>query len=760
MKLSQETGSRPTAVALIALSLIVCTTLAYRNSLKVPFVLDDASAIVFNRSIATPVHWISVLLASDAGTASGRPLLNLSFALNRMVGRNSVLGYHVINLTIHLWCGLLLFGIVRRALSLNDSDDISAQRSQWIAATCALIWLLHPLETESVTYISERAESMMGLFYLLTLYSFIRAQSGDRTNLSYLKPDRRWLTISVFCCFLGMATKEVMVTAPIIVLFFDRAFISHSLSSALRKRGVYYTFLASSWVLLGALLTFDRLATRTVGFGFGVTAWSYLVTEAKALGIYGSLLVWPHPLIFDYGRECLVGNTITILPQLGIIAGIFIIVGCSWKRYPRATFVIASAFILLAPTSSIIPIAAQPIAESRMYLPSAAVIILLVSWLIHNYPRFGLIAAITVAFVMLCVTDQRNKVYGTSISIWADTVNKNPSSSRAQDNYGVALSKDPDRRIEAVWHFETALKIRPDFPEAERDLAVALSGIPGRADEAIAHFEKAIELRPSFPEAHNGLGVELGRIPGHSLGAIAHLSSALQIRPDYAEAHNNLAVELAKIPGQTSEAVYHYKEAISIQPDYAEAHNNLGVELASIPGRIDEGLEEIRRAIAIDPNYANARRNLAEVLATIPGQRDAAIAEFDRALVLAPDNVEANYGIGKLFLLSDERRRDGFNKIMRASELDPNRVDIHITLANYLVNTPGGLSASKKQYEYALRLQPNLPEGHNGLGVVLAKMGDIDGAIEEIEMSIRLRPSYQDAIDNLAALVRAKNRSR
>jgi protein O-mannosyl-transferase len=730
--------------AWVAAILISAAALAYGNSLRCPFLMDDASAIRDNRSLSLPLRWSHVFLALDAGTASGRPLLNLSFALNRMTSGPSVLGYHLVNLFIHVCSGLVLFGLVRRTLQLGRLADRVGHISTEVAGATALLWLLHPVQTEAVTYISERAESMMGLFYLLTLYAFVRA-TGARSRAP-------WLLLSVVSCLCGTATKEVMITAPLMVLLFDRAFVSDSLRSALVTRGRYYLGLASSWVLLAVLLSFNHLERRTVGLGLGVSAFDALATGAKALGIYARLAVWPSPLIFDYGREAVVGSLRTVWPQAAFVVGALAAALALWRRNPALGFLATSFFILLAPTSSVVPIVPQPIAESRMYLPLAPALLMVAVAAIRFGKRMGLGVLIFAAIGLGLLTCARNSTYASALSLWGDSVAHHPSSSRAQDNYAVELARMPGMRPAALAHFEEAIRIRPDFAEAHRDLAVELSKIPGRRDEAIAHYTRALELRPGFAEAETGLGVELGKEPGKAGEAREHLQRAVQLDAASAEAHNALAAALAKRPEGADSAIAHYQEAIRLDPDYAEAHNNLGVELATLPGRTDEALEQFREAIRIEPGYVNAQSNLAKVLARTPGRQADAVEAFNELLRIDPGSVDAHYGLGRLLLATGDRRAQGLDFVSRAAELDPRRVDIQIALANALVALPGRLAEAKTHYEAALALTPDLPEGHNGLGVVDAQTGEIDKAIEEFKRSLALRPGYREAQDNLRAM--------
>jgi hypothetical protein len=244
---------------------------------------------------------------------------------------------------------------------------MAKRRCHW-PRVAALLWTLHPLQTEAVTYISQRAESLMGLFYLLTLYGFIRSVTAESRNC--------WLILSVAACFGGMATKQVMVTAPVLVLLYDRAFISGSFRSALANRRWYYASLAATWLWLGFLM--HRSVSRGGRRGFQEeVGWpTYALTELRVVTDYLKLAFWPHPLVFDYGTEILATDPLAVAPYALILAAILVGVVIAWRRSPMAGFLGAWFFLILAPTSTVVPIAEQPMAESRMYLPLAAVVVL------------------------------------------------------------------------------------------------------------------------------------------------------------------------------------------------------------------------------------------------------------------------------------------------------------------------------------------------------------------------------------------------
>jgi hypothetical protein len=213
-------------------SIVLAAVVVYGNSLSGSFVFDDVPSIAANPTIRALWPLTGPLSPPVAGgvTVGGRPLLNLSFALNYALGGMAVGGYHAINLVLHALAGLVLFGLARRTLLQAGLGVRFAKDSTSLATALALLWTVHPLQTESVTYTVQRAEALCGLLYLLTLYAFVR---GTTTSAN------PWLWLSVATCFLGMASKEVMVSAPLMVLLYDRTFVAGSWGEAWRRRWRY-----------------------------------------------------------------------------------------------------------------------------------------------------------------------------------------------------------------------------------------------------------------------------------------------------------------------------------------------------------------------------------------------------------------------------------------------------------------------------------------------------------------------------------------
>ncbi|HEY8995225.1 MAG TPA: hypothetical protein VIM71_11225, partial [Lacunisphaera sp.] len=246
------------------LSLVV--GLVYANSFTGPFVFDDLPAIADNPSIRR-LRPLGAVLAPDLDggvTVSGRPLVNFSLAVNYALGGKGVASYHATNLLIHMLAGLVLLGVVRRTLR-RSSSVVLRENAGSVGGFTALLWLLHPLQTESVTYIVQRAEALMGLCYLLSLYGFIRATEATRPG--------RWFALSVMACLLGMACKEVMVSAPLMILLYDRTFVAGTFRAAWQHRWRYYLALAATWLVLAWLVAGTTGRGGTAGFGTTVGSW-------------------------------------------------------------------------------------------------------------------------------------------------------------------------------------------------------------------------------------------------------------------------------------------------------------------------------------------------------------------------------------------------------------------------------------------------------------------------------------------------------
>jgi protein O-mannosyl-transferase len=541
--------------AFIPVLIIAAGLWAYHNSFRGPFILDDVRSIAENPHIHHLWSLREAMFVSPHMAVQGRPVESVTLAMNYALDGLNVRGYHVFNLAVHVLSALVLFGILRRTLTpaLHRSAATLSTAATWLAAAITLIWEVHPLQTESVTYIVQRSELLMGLFLLLTLYCTLR---GSQSSWPWV-----WYLAAVVSCALGMGSKEVMVAAPLIVLLYDRVFLAASFRQLWRRRMGLYVGLAGTWVLLAALV--GRTVHPATRFDIqGLTPWDYLMTEAGVIVHYLRLCFWPHPLVIDYGDW-----PIALSLKDAIVPGVAVLglLGATvWAlRYrPWAGFIGAWFFLILGPTSSVLPSAGEVAAERRMYLPLAAVVTLTAVSASALGKRLlakregavlGCVGSAAVVAVFGLLTIHRNEDYRSALAIWQDTVDKRPDNARAQIGLGNVLFQAGSVR-EAIGHYEQALRIRPDFAEAHNNLGFALFQA-GKVREAIGEYELALRLKPDMADAHYNMGnvlLEAGRVRE----AIDQYERTLRIRPDFADAGNNLAWLLAtRAPAQGGDAV-------------------------------------------------------------------------------------------------------------------------------------------------------------------------------------------------------------
>ncbi len=678
-------GHRATTLAfwLIALA----ATLAYAPSFSAPFIFDDLNSIPDNPSIRALWPLGSVLNPphADGATVGGRPFLNLTLALNYAISGTAVWSYHVANLFIHIGAGLALFGVLRRALRLVPA--IGA-RTETVALFSALLWTLHPLQTESVTYVVQRAESLCGLLYLLTLYAFLRATAAERP--------RGWLVVSVVVCLLGVATKEVAVTAPLLVLLLDRALVAGTFRAALRARGFYYAGLAATWLVLGALVASTAGRGGTAGLGMDVTPWGYLWSQPLALTRYLGLTLWPFPLVLDHGGTLAFSGAAQAAACALLVVGLGAATVFALVRAPRLGLIGAWFFVVLAPSSSVVPLL-DTMFEHRMYLALAAPLMLLVlgaSAVLGAWARPALIAlAVAVGLVSL----PRNLTYRSDVALWKDNVAHTPANPRAHFQLaGVLLAKG--QAVDSVPHYQRAIELKPDYVEARHNLGsallragrvmdgiVALEGALrlhptadthfllatalaqiGRIDDALAQYDAALRLQPGYVEALNNRG-NLRLQKGAAAAALADYETAVRTDPSQVDAHLNAAVALLELH-RPAEAIAHCEAAIRLRPDYGTAHWKFGDTLLEL-NRPAPAVDRYREAVRLDPSLLYAHANLGRALAATGRLPDALVA-YERALQLAPDWAQARHHYA-LALEASGRDRDAAVQNAAALRLQP-----------------------------------------------------------------------------------------
>jgi tetratricopeptide (TPR) repeat protein len=717
---------------LLGLVLALAAFAVYANSLDAPFLYDDGPSLVENSTLTS----LRDALFPPGGsiTVSGRPVLNFSFALNRALGGASPRSYHVGNILIHVLAGLALFGVMRRGLLLSAFGRRLTEA--WCTAVgfaTALLWALHPLQTESVTYLVQRAESLMGLFYLLTLYCFLRSVASPRPA--------RWQFAAVAACLLGMATKENMVSAPLVVLLLDRALAAGNFRDAWRRRRGLYLGLAATWLLLAALvLKTGGNRGGSAGFDVGVPATSYWLTQFPALLRYLALTFWPQPLVFDYGTF-LIGHFSTVIgPAVVVVALVVATCVALWRR-PLIGAIGFCFFAVLAPTS-IVPGTTQMIVEHRMYLPLAAVLALVVPALCELRTRGAVLVCGAVALGLGLLTARRNLDYRTDLAIWWDTIAKRPDNATAHCSFGRALDLR-GRTAEAIIEYRIALRWRPNYLEALTNLGDALTE-SGHPAEALSYLQAAVRLGPTHAYAQLNLGVALDHL-GRVDEALACYRRALELKPQLAATHNALGNVMLR-QHDTRAALAEFETALRLDPDYAGAHYNIAIALAQL-GRTADAEAHFARGLALRPDDASARVLWANTLLEL-GRGTDAIAQYEAVLQLQPDYFDARYNLGNA-LAAAHRFADAAAQYAAALHVQPDSAPAHNNLANALTMLERDADAIP-HYEASLRARPDDANAHNNLGLALARLGRIPEAASQFEAAVRLAPNFDQARENLA----------
>ena len=614
-KTQPATARPPRSVLLAALLLAAVALVTYWNGLHTPFVWDDDAAIVTNQSI----HQITTSLDPPIETpVSGRPIVSLSLAANYAFDGVETAGYHVVNLAVLVACALLLFGIVRRTLRRHGGFGGSAP-IDGIALACALVWMAHPLLSETIDYTTQRTESMMGLFFLLTLYAAIRARAAKSSSRAILSGSPRWTAIAIASCAAGMATKESMVTAPVAVVLYDLVFEFDSPGDALAARKILYAGLAATWVELGAIMW--RWPRSTVGLTT-VSPWVYLLNQAQMIARYLWLSIWPRSLVVDYGLPQPL-NLGAVLPQATLVVALVAATVVALVRWPAFGFLGAMFFLTLAPTSSVVPILSEVGAERRMYLPLAALVVLVVVSVARMFDgpanrlrqgygesrrseakaeaghyirvagymrgRWRVSAAIVAVVVAALAvrTVYRNGEYATPISLWESVISRRP-----QGRARFALANE---LMTAGRHDEATAQLRlavADYPDARAGLGTELL-VQGQLEEGIRVLETFVQANPSAPNRGPARGL---LAKGHQ--AIAERALSQQNAP--------LAVDEAR-------------KSVQLDGTNADAHNILGAALAST-GDLAGAIPEFQAAVRINPQHPSAVNNLTRAMAMANGR--------------------------------------------------------------------------------------------------------------------------------------------
>ena len=673
--------------------LVLAIFAAYQPVWSAGFIWDDDGRITANPCIVGPLGLTEIWTTSAADLC---PLVYTSFWVEHALWGLAPLPYHLVNVLLHGACAVLLWRVLR-LLEIPGA---------WLGAA---LWALHPVQVETVAWVTEMKNTQSGFFYLLTTLFFIKSLKGEASARNY--------ALTLVCGVLALASKSSTVVLPIVL-----GLCAWWVEGRWHWRNFVRLAPLAVFAVAPALLTLWTQTLLEQAPGDAQYARRFperLATAGDAVWFYLGKLIWPHPLIFIYPRWQVDGASwISYLPLLGVI-GLFVVLWLKRGTWGRPYFFALAYFVgALLPVLGLIDgyfWRFSLVGDHFQYLASMGPLALAGAGLVRlgdfAFPkRLWLQASLTSVLLLTLgiMSWQRAWVYQTRETLWTDTVAQNPTSWMARNNLGNVLS-DKGRIDDALVQFLAALELKPNYTEARNNLGNALLQT-GQVDEAMAQLNQVLAINPAYAEANNNLGnalLQLGRVDE----AVVHYQKALEANPTLPEAHNNLGNAYLRL-GRLDMASQQYVMALELNPNYAQAHNNLGTALTRA-GRIDDAIEQYSQALRLDPNNASTHDNLGGVLAQ-KGRIDEAIEQYRQGLALGPDDAATHDHLGTALLQK------------------------------------GQWDAAIAEYQKALDLKPDLAEAHNNLGSALAQKGQLAQAVVQFEAALKIRPDYTEAEKNLA----------
>jgi protein O-mannosyl-transferase len=717
---------------MVCVLLALAVGIVFGRTLRYEFINYDDDIYVYENPAVTrglDIDQIVGMFAHGNGPDEWYPVAGISHLLDWEFYGSNAGGHHLTNVLLHAATAILLFLVLRQTTG-----------AVWRSAFVAAIFAIHPLRVESVAWVSERKDVLSGLFFMLTLWMWVRHVRGqsptagqggsDRSMISVLNP-RRWsrdyyLALMFFA--LGLMSKSMLVTLPFVLLILDYWPLNRWSSTTFPPPPSRFKirfglvlekipFLILSCVgcvttILAQTDVVQKVQGLTISWRIGNALMTYVDYLAHMIYPAHLALLYPHP-----DGQLLAGRIgLSALVLLIISAGVWI----GRRKHPYLLAGWLWYLVMLLPVIDIMQAGDQARADRYTYLPQIGLYIL-IAWLAvelcgsWRYRRVVLgLSGGAIVIILLVDAYIQTASWKDSVTVWRHT-----------------------------------LAYTPGIPIAHCDLGIALAA-QGKTVEAIQQFDQALQLKPDDTKSLNNSGITLVA-QGKTDAAIQQFDLALQFNPDDAVAINNLGVALFA-RGKLNEAVQHYKRALQLDPGYADACYNLGNALTA-EGKLDDAVQSYEQALQLNPDLAAAECNLGLALAR-QGQLDDAVQHYEQALQLKPDYADALDGLGSA--LSAQGKPDEATRYYeQALKLNPNSVDALNNLGVSLARK-GKLDDAVQDFERALQFSPNDASTHNNLGIALASQGKQDEAVQQFQLALNLASAQNNNALVDAILARLK----
>ncbi|HUB67103.1 MAG TPA: tetratricopeptide repeat protein [Candidatus Methylacidiphilales bacterium] len=624
----------------LLLALAVLAT--YLPVLHAGFIWDDDVFVTNNPCIIGPLGLKEIWTTNAADIC---PLTLTTVWFEHALWGSAPLPYHLANVLLHAACAALLWRVL---LSLQVPGA-------WLGAA---LWALHPVQVESVAWVTEIKNTQSGLFFLLSILFFVRGLRAESPHPEGRTGDSGDYALTLFFAALAMASKSSTVVLPVVLCLCAWRVESRWRWNNLAKAAP--VFLLSVIACALSLWTQAKPLQASNDPIWRRTFSERLATAGDAVWFYLGKLIWPHPLMMLYPQwQIDAGQWFAYLPALAALIILFVL----WfKRdlWPGSAFFAFAYFLItLLPVLGFVNMGFFQfsfVTDHFQYLASMGVMALTgagLIWLLdpilsrHSYVRPALCAGLLL--ILGAASWQRSWVYRNSVTLWSDTLAKNPACGEAYNNLGAALSRQ-GQLDKATALFQKALKINPKDARAYFNLGDVLFK-KGEMDAAAVQFQKTLEVDPAYAEACVNLGTIFFK-EGQTDEAIAQYQRALQINPHLTGAYDNFGKILSQT-GQPDQAMIEYQKALEINPNYAQAYYDMGNILVQ-KGEMDKALAKFQKAAQINPNYVEAHNNVGWIFLR-EGQAEQAILQFQETLRLNPNYPNARDNLAKAEALVQQK---------------------------------------------------------------------------------------------------------
>ena len=721
----------------------------YAPALTGEFQFDDYPFIVKNYLIRD-ISRLDLIL--QCLNQPSRFVVFYTFALNYRWSGLDAFGFHVTNWLIHVLTTFIVYQLSLTLLSSKKIKPVLCHKDYlWMSLSAALLFFVHPVQTQAVSYVSQRFTLLATFFYLLTVLSYVKARQTSRLNFTKVC----FFVAAFLTAFLGMFSKEIVITLPIILCVVDVYFIESRSgikgAKLLRKGHLFYAVIFILFLsIIPALFSF-----KFIGVLFGpknsgshegeiITLGPYVMTQLRVYTRFLQLLFWPGNQTFDYdfplSRHLFEQHTLGCLILLSLI-----FIAGAWLRKSRTVFSFGIMWFYITLLPNLIP-RSHVIFEHKLYLVSYGIILLAVVGLfdiIRNQRVRHAILSFVIAFFCL-LTFQRNLVWHDQVSFWQDAVIKAPNKSRPYMNLGSALVK-AGKLDEALYFLDKALEINPDLWEVWSNKGLIYTEQKKYGDAKV-HFAHSMELKPDYEETYNNRGSMFFKKGEYNL-ALRDYFKSIKINPAFEQPYYNIGrVYYARSDYET--ARQYYEKALELFPDFYKAYNGIGLVYTQ-QGKYERAERSFFQALELKDNVAEVYNNLG-YLCYQKRQYERALVYFNRAIELNPLFFKAYNNRANVYQLQ-KKFEQALQDYEKTLVLDPEYAEAYSN-RGVTYRVQGQLKQALQDLDRAVLLARDVAEFHNNRANILKDLKDWPAAIDAYSKAIELKPHYNQALINRALL--------